>query len=178
MILRSFSMNELLVENEIGNCIFVLRGKEVMLDKDLAKLYGVETKRVNEAVRNNQDKFLDDFYFELTDKEFEILRSNLSTAKFTKTRVNPKVFTEQGVYMLATVLKSKTASEVTVSIIRTFAKLRAFSKHYNALAKKIIELERKNDKQFKEVFKKLDNIVHDTQKTDEKIMGFIKPENN
>ena len=62
MILRSFSMNELLVENEIGNCIFVLRGNEVMLDRDLAKLYGVETKRVNEAVRNNQDKFLEDFY--------------------------------------------------------------------------------------------------------------------
>jgi hypothetical protein len=90
--------------------------------------------------------------------------------------VNPKVFTEQGVYMLATVLKSKIASEVTVSIIRTFAKLREFSKHYNALAKKMMELERKNDKQFKEVFKKLDNLVQDTQKTDEKIMGFIKPE--
>ncbi|KYJ87021.1 ORF6N domain-containing protein [Sulfurovum riftiae] len=171
-------MNELLVENEIGNRIFLLRGKEVMLDRDLAELYGVETKRVNEAVRNNQDKFLEDFYFELTDKEFEILRSKNPTAKFAKTRVNPKVFTEQGVYMLATVLKSKTASEVTVSIIRTFAKLRAFSKHYNALAKKIMELERKNDKQFKEIFKKLDNLVHDAQETDEKIMGFIKPENN
>ena len=127
-------------------------------------------------MRNNQDKFLEDFYFELTDKEFENLRSKNSTTKFAKTRVNPKVFTEQGVYMLATVLKSKIASEVTVSIIRTFAKLREFSKHYNALAKKMMELERKNDKQFKEVFKKLDNLVQDTQKTDEKIMGFIKPE--
>ena len=78
--------------------------------------------------------------------------------------------------MLATVLKSKTASEVTVGIIRTFAKLRAFSKHYNALAKKIIELERKNDKQFKDVFKKLDNLVCETQEADEKIMGFIKPQ--
>ncbi len=113
--------------------------------------------------------------FELTDKEFEILRSKDSTTKFSKTRVNPKVFTEQGVYMLATVLKSKTASEVTVSIIRTFAKLREFTKHYNALAKKIMELERKNDKQFKEVFKRLDNLVSDAQEADEKIMGFIKP---
>ena len=168
-------MNELLVQNEIGSRIFTLRGKEVMLDRDLAELYGVETKRVNEAVRNNQDKFLEDFYFELTDKEFEILRSKDSTTKFSKTRVNPKVFTEQGVYMLATVLKSKTASEVTVSIIRTFAKLREFTKHYNALAKKIMELERKNDKQFKEVFKRLDNLVSDAQEADEKIMGFIKP---
>ncbi len=168
-------MNELLVQNEIGSRIFTLRGKEVMLDRDLAELYDVETKRVNEAVRNNQDKFLEDFYFELTDKEFEILRSKDSTTKFSKTRVNPKVFTEQGVYMLATVLKSKTASEVTVSIIRTFAKLREFTKHYNALAKKIMELERNNDKQFKEVFKRLDNLVSDAQEADEKIMGFIKP---
>ena len=89
--------------------------------------------------------------------------------------MNPKVFTEQGAYMLATVLKSKTASEITVSIIRTFAKLREFTKHYNALAKKIIELERKNDKQFKEVFARLDNLLLDAQKADEKIMGFIKP---
>jgi hypothetical protein len=169
-------VNTLLVENEVGSRIFTLRGKEVMLDKDLAELYGVETKRINEAVKNNQDKFSEDFYFELTDKEYEILRSNNSTAKFSKTRVNPKVFTEQGVYMLATVLKSKTASEVTVSIIRTFAKLREFSKHYNSLAKKIMELERKNDKQFKEVFNKLDTLVNDSNETDEKIMGFIKPE--
>ena len=67
-----------------------------MLDRDLAELYGVETKRVNEAVRNNQDKFLEDFYCELTDKEFEVLRSKLSTTDFSKTRVNPKVFTELG----------------------------------------------------------------------------------
>jgi hypothetical protein len=174
--MQEFIVNELLVESEVGSRIFTLRGKEVMIDRDLAELYGVETKRINEAVRNNQDKFLEDFYFELTDKEFEILRSKNPTAKFAKTRVNPKVFTEQGVYMLATVLKSKTASEVTVSIIRTFAKLREFSKHYNALAKKIMELERKNDKQFKEVFKKLDSLVQDSQETNDKIIGFIKPE--
>ena len=83
-------MSGLLVESEVGSRIFILRGKEVMLDKDLAELYGVETKRVNEAVRNNKDKFLEDFYFALTDKEFEILRSKDSTAKYTKTRVNPQ----------------------------------------------------------------------------------------
>ncbi len=79
-------MNELLVQNEIGSRIFTLRGKEVMLDRDLAELYGVETKRVNEAVRNNQDKFLEDFYFELTDKGFENLRSKNTTTKFAKNR--------------------------------------------------------------------------------------------
>jgi hypothetical protein len=77
--------------------------------------------------------------------------------------------------MLAAVLKSDIAIDVNIEIIRAFKKLREFSKHYNALAKKMIELERKNDKQFKEVFKKLDNLVEDTQKTDEKIMGFINP---
>ena len=154
-------MDRLVVQGEIGSHIFTLRGrgKEVMLDRELAELYGVETKRVNEAVKNNQDKFLEDFYFELTDKEFEDLRSKNSTAKFSKTRVNPKVFTEQGVYMLATILKSEIASEVTVSIIRTFAKLREFSKHYNALAKKIMEVERKNDKLYKELKKALEDLI-------------------
>ena len=140
----------------------------------MAKLYGVETKRVNEAVRNNQDKFLEDFYFELTDKEFEDLRSKNSTAKFSKTRVNPKVFTGQGVYMLATILKSKIASEVTVSIIRTFAKLREFRKHYNALAKKIMEVERKSDKQYRELSKALDELIQESKVVDSKTRGFIK----
>ena len=169
-------MNELLVQSEVGSRIFTLRGKEVMLDKDLAELYGVETKRVNEAVKNNKDKFLEDFYFELTDKEFEDLRSKNSTAKFAKTRVKPKVFTEQGVYMLATILKSKKASEVTVSIIRTFAKLREFSKHYNALAKKIMEVERKSDKQYKELSKALDELIDGSQEVERKTIGFIKAE--
>ena len=168
-------MDGLAVQGKIGSHIFILRGKEVMLDKDLAELYGVETKRVNEAVRNNQDKFLEDFYFELTDKEFEDLRSKNSTAKFSKTRVNPKVFTEQGVYMLATILKSKIASEVTVSIIRTFAKLREFSKHYNALAKKIMEVERKNDKQYKELSQALEELINESKVVESKTIGFIKP---
>ena len=169
-------MDRLVVQGEIGSHIFTLRGKEVMIDRDLAELYGVETKRVNEAVRNNKDKFLEDFYFELTDKEFEGLRSKNSTAKFSKTRVNPKVFTEQGVYMLATILKSKIASEVTVSIIRTFAKLREFSKHYNALAKKIMEVERKNDKQYRELKKALDELMDGSHEVESKTIGFIKSE--
>ena len=167
-------MNELIRQAEITSHIFTIRGIEVMLDRDLAELYGVETKRVNEAVRNNQDKFLEDFYFELTDKEFEVLRSKLSTTDFSKTRVNPKVFTVQGVYMLATVLKSKTASEVTVNIIRTFAKLREFSKHYNALAKKIILVEQKSDKQYKELTKMLNDILLQSKEVESKKIGFIK----
>ena len=149
-------MNELVEQGEVGERILTIRSKEVMLDRDLAQLYGVETKRINEAVRNNKDKFLEDFYFELTDKEFEYLRSKYSTAKFAKTRVNPKVFTEQSVYMLATILKSKTASEITVSIIRTFAKLREFSKHY------------------KELTKALEDLINESKIVESKTIGFIK----
>jgi len=86
----------------------------------------------------------------------------------------PYVFTEQGLYMLATVLRSKVATEVNISIIRTFTKLREFSIYYNALARQIMELEKKHNKKFKEVFARLDSIVEETQRTDEKIIGFIR----
>ena len=169
-------MNELVVQSEVSERILTIRAKKMMLDRDLTELYGVETKRINEAVRNNKDKFLEDFYFELTDKEFEYLWSKYSTAKFSKTRVNSKVFIEQGVYMLATILKSKTALEVTVSIIRTFAKLREFIRHYNALAKKIMEVERKSDKQYKELTKALDDLINESKVVESKTIGFIKLE--
>jgi len=97
----------------ISDKIHLIRDKQVILDSILAELYGIETKRINEAVKNNPNKFPADFYFELYDNEFESLRSNfsttnlkldLSTSRFTKTRTNPKAFTEKGLYMLATIL--------------------------------------------------------------------------
>ena len=90
--------------------------------------------------------------------------------------VNPYAFTEQGVYMLSSVLKSKKAVEVNISIIRTFKKLREFSKHYNALAKKIMEVERKGDKQYKELSKALEELIHESKVVESKTIGFIKPE--
>jgi len=110
----------------IENKIYTIRNTQVILDRDLANLYGVETKHINQAVKNNDDKFEEDFFFELTNEEFSHLRSNDLTANFSKTRTNPKVFTEQGVYMLATILKSQTASQITVQIIKTFASMRKF----------------------------------------------------
>ena len=92
---------------EIQNKIYNIRGLQVMLDRDLAELYGVETKHINQAVKNNQDKSPNDFFFQMDDSEFSILRSKDLTANFSKTRINPKVFTEQGIYMLATILKCK-----------------------------------------------------------------------
>ena len=96
-----------------------------MIDRDVATLYGVETKRVNEAVKNNLDKFPSDYLIEFTKKEWDDLRSKISTANFSKSRVPPKAFTEKGLYMLATILKSKQATQTTFLVIETFAKLRA-----------------------------------------------------
>lgn len=100
--------------------IYAIRGQRVMLDADIAEIYGVETKRINEAVRNNPDKFPEDFFFELSQEEQDSLRSKFSTLKKGRGRHSkypPKAFTEQGVYMLATILKSPVASQVTVAIM-------------------------------------------------------------
>ena len=169
-------MNELILQNEIKSKIYSIRGKEVMLDSDLAELYEVSAKRLNEQVKRNIERFPDDFMFQLTEEEYENLKSQIATSssKHGGRRYLPYVFTEQGLYMLATVLRSKVATEVNISIIRTFTKIREFSMHYNALARQIIELEKKHNKKFKEVFARLDSIVEETQRTDEKIIGFIR----
>jgi hypothetical protein len=100
----------------LKDLIVQLRGQSVLLDSDVAAIYKVETKRVNEAVKNNPDKFPHDYMFEITEKEFSDLRSKFSTTKFTKTRSLPKAFTEKGLYMIATILKSKQA--IRKNIIR------------------------------------------------------------
>lgn len=169
-------MDELVLESKIQSKIYTIRGKQVMLDRDLAILYEVETRRLNEQVRRNGERFPDDFMFQLTKEELEKWKSQFATSnkELMGLRKRPYVFTEQGLYMLSTVLKSGVAVEVSVAIIRTFTKLREFSLHYNTLAKKIIELERSNNKQFKEVFKILDALVEETKKTDAKVMGFVR----
>ena len=113
-------MNEIIEKESIiiEDMIYEVRGVQVMLDSDLAKLYQVETKRVNEAVRNNLNKFPERFSFVMTDIEKDDLWSKFSTANISsKSRSNPRVFTEQGIYMLATILKSKVATEVSISIM-------------------------------------------------------------
>jgi hypothetical protein len=110
---------------DVQKRIIVVRGLSVILDADVAALYGVETKRVNEAVRNNPDKFPSDYMFALDPQELEDLRSKISSAKPSpKSRALPKAFTEKGLYMLATVLKSRRAVDATFAIIKTFAKVR------------------------------------------------------
>ena len=128
-------MNEIIEKENIiiENLIYEVRGVQVMLDSDIAKLYQVETKRVNEAVKNNPFKFPERFSFVMTDLEKDILWSKFSTANISsKSRSNPRVFTEQGVYMLATVLKSKVATEVSIAIMDTFVKMRYYI-NYNKI---------------------------------------------
>lgn len=154
-------MNELIIiDNQtVQSKIYTIRSVRVMIDRDLAVLYGVETKHINQAVRNNQDKFQDDFFFELTNDEFNSLRSNDLTANFAKTRTNPKVFTEQGVYMLATILKSTVASQTTVLIIKTFASMRKFLLSNASIFQRLDNIETKqlqqkleSDEKFNKIF--------------------------
>jgi uncharacterized protein Yka (UPF0111/DUF47 family) len=148
-----------------------------MLDRDLAELYGVETKRLNEQVKRNSERFPLDFMFQLKNEEKDELVAKCDRLNNMKhSHVNPYVFTEQGVYMLSSVLKSKQAIEVNIAIIRTFKKLREFSKHYNALAKKIMEVERKSDKQYKKLTKALEDLIYESKIVESKTIGFIKSE--
>ena len=157
-------MNNIMIDNHaIQNKIFSVRDLQVMLDADLAGLYGVQTKRINEAVKNNSDKFPSDFYFELSEEEDEILRSKISTSSWGGRRKSAKVFTEQGVYMLATVLKSKIATEITISIIRTFAQMRRvindnslFLSQLKDLEKRQLSYEIKTDKKLDEIFEAIE----------------------
>lgn len=119
---------------QIQQNIYTIRGIEVMLDSEIAVMYEVETKRINEAVRRNPDKFPDDLMFQLTREELDNLRSQIATANFSMTRTVPKAFTEQGIYMLATILKSEKATQVTLSIMRTFTKLRQYAMEHKDLA--------------------------------------------
>ena len=134
-----------LVVQKVESMILEIRGVNVILDADVAYLYGVETKRINEAVKNNPDKFPEDYMFVLANEELQVLRSTRSTSnilrsKFsTKSRTLPKAFTEKGLYMLATILRSKKSIEVTFAIIETFVKVRK-------MKRELVDLHNETDK--------------------------------
>ena len=159
-------MNEIAEKDVISieNIIYEINGKEVMLDSDLAKLYYVETKRINEAVKNNPEKFPKRFSWVLTDIEKNNLKSKFSTANISSmSRVNPRVFTEQGVYMLATILKSDVATKVSIRIMDTFVKMRHYIKYNEQLLpRKYLLLEDRvdeNTKRIDELFDKFNPKV-------------------
>jgi len=119
---------------EVESRVLEIRGHKVILDSDLAELYGVGTRDINKAVKNNPDKFPTGYLFELTHNELEDLRWKISTTKLSKTRAMPKAFTEKGLYMLATILKGSRAVKTTIAIIETFSKIRELSRNIKALS--------------------------------------------
>jgi hypothetical protein len=128
-------MKDLITLNQVEKKVIDLRGQNVLLDSDVAELYGVETMRINEAVKNNPDKFPDGYVFELSKTEKEEVIENFDNPKIKFSPAMPKAFTEKGLYMLATILKSKTATETTIAIVETFAKMRDLQRTISALSK-------------------------------------------
>lgn len=145
--------------------IYEIRGQKVMLDFDLAELYEVENRALKQAVKRNIDRFPEDFMFQLTKTQLQEVITNCdnlpNTLKYSPT--TPYAFTEQGVAMLSSVLKSKKALQVNVAIIRAFVATRQFALTYNELAEKIAKLERKNNKQFKDVYEALNLLLTDNE---------------
>jgi hypothetical protein len=146
----------------IQNKIHEVRGCKVMLDFDLAELYEIENKRLKASVRRNLSRFPEDFMFELNETEFANLRTKFSSSSYGGLRYMPFAFTEQGVAMLSSVLKSDKAIEINISIMRTFVAIRQFALNYSELQNKIMEIEG----QFPEIYNVLNYLVDkDTNKT-------------
>jgi hypothetical protein len=146
----------------------------VLLDKDLARLYGVSTSVLNKALTRNIDHFPPDFMFQLTKEEFSDLKFHFGTSSWGGTRKLPRAFTEQGVSMLSSVLKSKRAVQVNIEIMRTFVKLRQMLVTHKDLERKLAVLETKYDKQFKVVFDAIRALMKEEEKPKKKIGFQIK----
>ena len=171
--------NKLLIQNEISNeeiknLIYTIRGKQVMLDSDVAMLYNYETKKVNQAVKRNIDRFPERFCFQLTEKELEIMWSQIVTTsklednKYRSKKYLPYVFTEQGIAMLSGILKSEIAVQISIKIMDAFVEMRKFISINNSLFEKVINIENKMDKKFIENDKKF-NIIFDQLQLEENI---------
>jgi hypothetical protein len=169
---------ELLV---IQKKIFEIRGQRVMLDFDLAELYDVETRALNQAVKRNVDIFPDDFMFSLTRKEWKIMSSQIVMTYSVKRPKSspPLAFTEYGVAMLANVLKSKKARQTSVAIVRAFIALKDFALHYKQLGLKLSVLEKKYNRQFKDVYEAINYLMQkdeqETKQKKRKKIGFKLP---
>ncbi|MEO6189859.1 MAG: ORF6N domain-containing protein [Saprospiraceae bacterium] len=149
-------------EEAILKKIFMIRGEKIMLDSDLAELYGVETKTFNQAVKRNATRFPEDFMFVLTEDEFKILRSQIVTSSWGGRRYAPRAFTEQGVAMLSSVLSSDTAIKVNIQIIRIFTKLRQILLSNKDILLKLEQLEKhvnRNSKDIELIFSALKQLL-------------------
>jgi phage regulator Rha-like protein len=169
-------LQALVAEQKILNRIYAIRGEKIMLDRDLAQMYGVETKQLKRQVKRNIERFPKDFMFELTKKEFENLRSQTGTSSWGGTRYMPMAFTEQGVAMLSSVLNSKTAIEVNIRIIRVFTRLREYTLTHKDILLQLSRLEKEvkgNSKDIENIFMVLKELIEkQTAPTPRKKIGF------
>jgi hypothetical protein len=149
-------------EKKILNRIYVIRGQKVMIDVDLADMYKVDTKRLNEQVKRNRNRFPKDFMFPLTQKEYENLKSQFATSSWGGRRKLPNAFTEQGVAMLSSVLNSDIAIEVNIKIIRVFTKLREYALTHKEILIQLAKLEKEvkgNSKDIENIFTVMKELV-------------------
>ena len=167
------SKNAIVPSALISQKIFVVRGTRVMLDADLAQLYGVTTKNLNKAVKRNADRFPSDFMFQLSSKEMGILRFQTGTSKRGPggRRYAPYAFTEQGIAMLSSVLRSSRAVQVNVAIMRTFVRLREMLTTHEELRRKIDAMEKRYDARFQAVFETIRQML-ETPIPSKKAIGF------
>ena len=166
-------MPNLIPQERVENKIFLMRKQKVMLDRDLAELYGVTTGNLNKAVSRNLDRFPADFMFQLAKKEADSLRFQFGSLKRGQhTKYLPRAFTEQGVAMLSSVLNSKRAILVNIQIMRAFTKLRAMLLTHKDLKIKIEAMEKKYDRQFKIVFDAIRQLLEPPAKSATRVIGF------
>jgi len=165
---NSIRSTSLVPIERIQKCIYVIRGRKVMLDSDLAELYGVQTKVLLQAVKRNVDRFPADFMFQLSAREFEILRSQIVTSSWGGRRYAPYAFTEQGIAMLSSVLRSKQAIEINIAIMRVFVRLREVLADNAALRKKLEE----HDEKIKYIFNVLGQMLYEEEKPKKRI-GYL-----
>ncbi len=168
-------MNDIVLVERIASKIYVIRQIKVMVDRDLAELYEVETSQLKRAVRHNIDRFSEDFMFELTKEEWGNLRCQIGTSSWGGSRYTPMAFTEQGVAMLSSVLNSKRAIQVNIQIIRTFTKLRQAILNNEDLKKELSELKQITEDRFRIVFETLDQLLA-TEYKPKKEIGFTVKE--
>lgn len=162
----------LILAERIESRIFLIRKEKVMLDEDLADLYKVETKALNRAVKRNLDRFPEDFMFQLTAKEFADLRSQFGTSRWGGRRYPPYAFTEQGVAMLSSVLRSRRAVLVNIEIMRAFVRLRQMLATHADLTRKLNALEKKYDSQFRVVFDAIRELMAPPEPKKKRPIGF------
>jgi len=152
---------EITIPDEIiTNKIYLIRGQKVMLDRDLAELFGVKTKRLKEQVRRNINRFPESFMFELTTMESEFLRSQIATlTKRRHSKYPPFVFTEHGILMLSSVLNSEIAIKISIQIIETFVQLRKLVNNYEEIRSKIKQMESQYGEKFEEIYKIIQQLL-------------------